>query len=131
MEVYKVFLKMYQEDFLLDLEMNNMDSMINNISKNGTLHNDIIIKYLDKNLLLFEDQYKLKGEVEDIKISGGEILVNLNFKSEKKPGSFTVRNLIMTKLYNDQANMLIVKIINFEEGIKLTPEKTEQTFIIK
>jgi hypothetical protein len=128
---YKVFLKMYHDDFLLDLEKNNMDSLINISSKNGTLHNSIVGKYLDKNLVLFEDQYKLKGEVVDIKITGGEILVNLNFKSEKNPGSLTVRNLIMTGLYSDQANMMIVKVNTMEEGVKLTPENTEQTFIIK
>jgi hypothetical protein len=130
MEVYKVFLKMYHEDFLLDLEMNNMDSLINKSLKNGTLLNDIVSKYLDKNLLLFEDQNKLKAKVDDVKITDGEILVNLNFTSEKKPGSLTVRNLIMTGLYSDQANMMIVKVNNIEEGIKLTPENTEQTFII-
>lgn len=121
---------MYHDDFLLDLEKNNMDSLINIYSKNGTLHNAIVSKYLDRNLLLFEDQYKLKGEVDDVMITDGEIVVNLKYKSEKKPGSLTVRNLIMTGLYSDQANMMIVKVNTIEEGIRLTPEKTEQTFII-
>lgn len=130
LKAYKVFLKMYHDDFLLDLEKNNMDSLINIYSKNGTLHNAIVSKYLDRNLLLFEDQYKLKGEVDDVMITDGEIVVNLKYKSEKKPGSLTVRNLIMTGLYSDQANMMIVKVNTIEEGIRLTPEKTEQTFII-
>jgi hypothetical protein len=42
-----------------------------------------------------------------------------------------VKNLIMTGLYNDQANMIIVKINDFEQGVKLTSEATEQTFQIK
>ncbi len=130
LKAYKVFLKMYHDDFLLDLEKNNMDSLINIYSKNGTLHNAIVSKYLDRNLLLFEDQYKLKREVDDVMITDGEIVVNLKYKSEKKPGSLTVRNLIMTGLYSDQANMMIVKVNTIEEGIRLTPEKTEQTFII-
>jgi hypothetical protein len=46
-----------------------MDSLIINSPKNGTLHNDIVSNYLDKNLLLFEDQYKLKGKVDDIRIT--------------------------------------------------------------
>jgi hypothetical protein len=37
----------------------------------------------------------------------------------------------MTGLYTDQANMVIVRIKDFEEGVKLTSELTEQTFKIK
>jgi len=36
----------------------------------------------------------------------------------------------MTNLYNDQANMTIVRVSDFEEGVKLTPEKREQLFIL-
>jgi hypothetical protein len=38
--------------------------------------------------------------------------------------------LIMTSLYNDQSNMIIVRVNDFEEGVKLTSEKTEQSFKI-
>ena len=37
----------------------------------------------------------------------------------------------MTDLHNDQSNMLIVRINDFEEGIKMTSDLTEQTFKIK
>jgi len=37
----------------------------------------------------------------------------------------------MTGLYEDQANMTIIRAGSFEEGVKLTPEKTEQTFILR
>ena len=37
----------------------------------------------------------------------------------------------MTDLYADQSNMVIVKVNDFEEGVKLTSEITEQTFKIK
>jgi hypothetical protein len=37
----------------------------------------------------------------------------------------------MTGLYGDQANMIIVRADNFEEGVKLTSDITEQTFNIK
>ena len=36
----------------------------------------------------------------------------------------------MTSLYNDQANMIIVKVNDFEEGVKLTAEEPEKTFEI-
>jgi len=41
-----------------------------------------------------------------------------------------VKNLIMTSLYNDQANMIIVKVNDFEEGVRLTVQETEKRFEI-
>jgi hypothetical protein len=37
----------------------------------------------------------------------------------------------MTGLYGDMSNMILVKINDFEEGIKLTSDITEQSFKIK
>jgi hypothetical protein len=56
--------------------------------------------------------------------------MNLEYGFGKKPKSITVKNLIMTGLYTDQANMVIVRIREFEEGVKLNSELTEQTFKI-
>jgi hypothetical protein len=127
---YSVFLKMYHDDFLLDMEKNNIDSGMNISAEIGTLHKDIVNTYLGKNFLIFENQKQLTGQISNMKIIDGEVMVYLNFKSERKPDSLTVRSLIMTGLYSDQANLMIVKVNNFEEGVKLTPEKTEQTFIL-
>jgi translation elongation factor P/translation initiation factor 5A len=57
--------------------------------------------------------------------------MNLVYKSDKKPKTISVKNMIMTGLYNDQANMTLIRVDDFEEGIKLTPEQTEQTFNLK
>ena len=37
----------------------------------------------------------------------------------------------MTQLYGDMSNTLLVKINNFEVGVKLTSDMTGQTFKIK
>lgn len=54
----------------------------------------------------------------------------MHFSNGKHPETITVKNIIMTDLYADQANMVIVKVADFEEGVKLTPGLTEQTFKI-
>lgn len=36
----------------------------------------------------------------------------------------------MTNLFNDQSILIIIKVADFEEGVKLTPELTKQTFKI-
>ncbi len=121
---------MYYDDFLMDCKMNNNDSGKFYIPENSILSREIMSNYLDNKFLIFVNQKQLPGEIEDMKILDGELNINLIFKSVKKPGSVTIRNLIMTRLYSDQANMMIIKINDFEEGIKFSPEKTEKTFII-
>jgi hypothetical protein len=66
-----------------------------------------------------------------MKLEENEISMNMRYKAEKKTKTISVRNLIMTELYKDQSNMLIVRINDFEEGVKLTSDKPEQAFKIK
>jgi|GEM_PF-2696112 len=42
-----------------------------------------------------------------------------------------VKNLIMTGLYGDMSNMILLKINDFEKGFRLTSDITEQTIKIK
>ena len=124
---FKVFLKMYYDDFLLDAKQNITES---GLSGDENLLRETVKKYLDSNFLIFINQKQLHGSIEELKLINGEIIVNLNFNTAKPRGSITVKNLIMTNLYPDQANMMIIKINDFEQGFKLTSEKTEQSFKI-
>ncbi|HZK61017.1 MAG TPA: DUF6702 family protein, partial [Anaerovoracaceae bacterium] len=69
--------------------------------------------------------------LNEMKLTDNEISINMGYGVLKKPKTITVQNLIMTGLYADQSNMIIVKINEFEEGVKLTTDCTEKTFIIK
>ena len=57
--------------------------------------------------------------------------MNLSYGSVNNISTITVKNLIMTGLYADMANMLIIRVHDFEKGVRMTPEETEQTFNIK
>jgi hypothetical protein len=63
-------------------------------------------------------------------LSDNELRMNLVFGAAGKVNSITVKNLIMTSLYSDQANMIIVKVNDFEEGVRLTSLETEKRFEI-
>ena len=58
-------------------------------------------------------------------LADNEISMNLEYDN-KKPRTVSVKSLIMTRLYNDMSNMILVKINDFEEGVKLTSDMTEQ-----
>jgi len=88
-------------------------------------------KYLSEKVKVVVNDKQLTGILQNIKLAENEISINLEYGRVKKPKMVSVTNLIMTSLYTDQANMLIVRVNEFEEGVRLTPESTEKTFRIK
>ncbi len=127
----KVFVRMYFDDFLSDYRLQyNSDTSILNSLQPGYFPEELIDKYLSDKISIVVNNKPLKGKLLVMVLSDNEISSNLLFKADCKPETIVVRNLIMTELYTDQANMTIVHINDFEEGVKLTPEKREQTFIV-
>ena len=124
----KVFVKMYYDDFLIDYKLFDEKSNVEDVMKDLQFPADLMMKYLDEKVNIFVNNKEVKGKLLKLTITDNEISINLLYRSEKDLKSITVRNLIMTSLYSDQANMTIIRVNDFEEGIKLTPKKTEETF---
>jgi hypothetical protein len=74
---------------------------------------------------------KLEGRLISIKSADGELIMNFLINNNRRARVFKVKNQILTGLYKDQANLLIFKYEDFEEGVKLTSDITERTFNIK
>lgn len=128
----KVFIRMYYDDFLQDyLLSGGEDFSVKELQKRGTFPYDLMNKYLEEKLNIIINNKQLKGKLLNIELEDNEIRTNLLYRSDKKPKMITVRNLIMTGLYSDQANMTIIRINDFEEGVMLTPLKPEQTLSLK
>jgi len=127
---FKVFVKVYVDDFLLDsgISDNVQDIDFSDLTLPEPAR---VVKYFDEKIVIYVNDKQLSGKLTDMNLADGELNVNLLFNAEKKINTITVKNLIMTSLYNDQSNMIIVRVNDFEEGVKLTSEKTEQTFNIK
>lgn len=128
----KVFVRMYFDDFLSDYRLNYAsDSIVVNSSQFTRFPEQLMSKYLNDKINIIVNNKQLKGKLLNMVMTDNEISSNMLFRTDENPRTITVRNQIMTDLYNDQANMTIVRINDFEEGIKLTPEKKEQSFILK
>ncbi len=128
---FKMFVRMYFDDFLLDCRLNGGVVEEDGFSGANQANVDILEKYVNDKIVLTVNNKKLIARLENVMVLDNEISMNLYFKNSKKPGSLTVKNLIMTGLYSDQANMVIVRVNKFEEGVKLTSDITEKTFKIK
>jgi hypothetical protein len=125
----KVFVKMYYDDFLLDYYLfDKANDSVKNIPAGELIPSNLVNKYISEKVTIIVNNKELKGKLLKLDLTDNEISMNLLYKSAKKPRVLTVRNLIMTELYADQANMMIVRVNDFEEGVKLTPEIREQTF---
>jgi hypothetical protein len=123
---------MYYDDFVQDYLLSGGDNFtVKKLQKSGTFPYDLMNKYLEEKVNIIVDNKQLKGKLLNIEQEDNEIRTNLLYRSDKKPKVITVRNLIMTGLYSDQANMTIIRINDFEEGVMLTPLKTEETFSLK
>ncbi|MEI8226017.1 MAG: DUF6702 family protein [Bacteroidota bacterium] len=131
MDSFKVFVRMYFDDFLRDNKLNGKEIQNKDFSTDNSSSRDVMEKYLGEKIIIKVNEKQLSGKLRDIKLADNEISMNLEYNAGKKPKTITVKNLIMTGLYSDQSNMIIVKISDFEEGVKLTADKTEQTFKIK
>ena len=122
---------MYFDDFLTDSKLNGniVDSI--DFYSGTSASRDAMEMYLNKKLIIKVNEKPVSVKLHEMKVADNEISMNLEFKGGNKPTIITVRNLILTDLYADQSNMVIVKVNEFEEGVKLTSDITEQTFKIK
>ncbi len=129
----KVFVRMYFDDFLLDYKLFDKNSNLNYGAESQSFPEEMLGKYLAEKLIISVNNKQIEGKLLNLVMAAqeNEISANLVYLAVRKPEVIAVRNEIMTELYNDQANMTIIKVSNFEEGVKLTPEQTEQTFILK
>lgn len=128
---FKVFVRMYFDDFISDCKLTGNVIQNKDFSDVNTSSLTAMENYLAEKVILRVNEIQLAGKLHDMKLVDNEISMNLEFKSVKKPKTLTVKNFIMTGLYSDMSNMMIVKVNNFEEGIKLTSYLTEKTFILK
>jgi hypothetical protein len=127
----KVFCRMYFDDFLKDLQTIDDDRNLSTIFSKLPFPADLINQYFNSKVFIYINNKLLIGKLLTVNLTNNEICLNLLYRSDKKPKSITVRNMILTGWFSDQTNLTIIRINNFEKGIKLTPEHNEETFIIK
>jgi len=127
----KVSCKMDFDDFLKDLQTIDDDRNLYKLFIKQPFPADLINQYFNSKVFIYINDKLLIGKLLNVNLSDSEFVLNLIYKTEKKPKSITVRNIILTGWYSDQTNLTLVRINNFEKGIKLTPGHDEETLIIK
>jgi hypothetical protein len=127
----KVSCRMEFEDFLKDLQTIDDDRNLRRLFNKQPFPSDLINQYFNSKVFIYVNDKLLIGKLLSAILVDNDINLHLIYRSSKKPKRITVRNIILTGWYSDQTNLMIIRINNFENGIKLTPGHTEETLIIK
>jgi len=128
---FKVFIKMSFDDFVNDNRLAGIEIDGRDFDPVGDSAMSSMHHYLKEKIIIKVNGKLLTGTIRDMTLTDNEISMNLNYVGNKDPLQVSVKNLIMTRLYSDMSNMILLRINSFEEGIKLTSEMTEKTFNIK
>ena len=128
----KVFVRMYYDDFLRDYKLFDTAGVsLNKFHTGEPFPADLMNNYLNGKVIISVNNKLLKGKLLNLFMTDNEISINMLYKTVKKLKAISVTNMIMTGLYSDQANMTMIKIDDFEDGVKLTPEKSTESFNLK
>jgi len=127
----KVSCRMEFDDFLKDLQTIDDDRNLNRLFSKQPFPSDLINQYFNSKVFIYVNNKLLIGKLLSANLNDNDINLSLIYRSGKKPKNITVRNMILTGWYSDQTNLMIIRINNFEKGIKLTPGHNEETLIVK
>lgn len=125
-----VFLRVYFDDFLLDSGAGNADQKSLNFTVSNQATNKVLSDYVHNRINITVNDKLIKGELINTELSDNELRMHLVYRDVANIKTIKVKNLIMTSLNPDQANMTVVRVADFEEGVKLTSLETEKTFRI-
>jgi hypothetical protein len=128
---FRVFMKVYYDDFLTDFRTLKGNPPAPDLSKADESARDKIGEYLKQKVHLSVGEKDLPLELVDFSLADNELKLNLICRMNKNAKVVTVRNKILTDIYRDQTNFVILNYGSFEEGVKLTPEKSEYSFVVK
>lgn len=127
---FKVFVRMNFDDFLRDYNIGGTVIKDKDFSTESASSKIQMQKYLKEKVIIRVNGNQLYGKLQNMNLADNEISMNLKFGPGKKPETISVKNLIMTGLYRDMSNMILIRVNDFEEGFKLTSDITEQTIKI-
>ena len=125
-DTLNMFFRMYYDDFLRDYKLFDPEFEAVKDSDTTGINRGMIDKYFSNRVQVYINHKLMAGTITTVSIDSYEIRLDLIYSSEKKPRIFAIRNKILTTLYSDQANMVYLKINNYEDAIKLTVDDIEE-----
>ncbi len=128
----KVSVRLNHELFLRDYQQTIFDDLDMEVLRNfNPFPADLANNYINSKINIYANKKLVVGKLLKMENSDMDIRFILLYRVEKRLKSITVVNNILTGLYSDVENLIIVRSRNFESEKKFTPEHNEEIFIIK
>ena len=124
--IYSVFVKVWSDDLASDMNLGNAGG-VELTGDEEQRHFD----YLADRISILEDGKKLEMKLLGSEVDGLEHRFRLEAKGRKGTRSVTVVNRIMTRLYSDQANMVLFSYDGVEDGYRFTSSDTLKVYNVK
>lgn len=124
--VWTVFVKVWSDDLIADMKLGLNDGT--EISGNDE---ERYSKYISDRIMIMEEGKPVKMNLLSAMADGQEHRFKLEAKGKNGVRSVTVMNRIMTRLYEDQANMLLFSCEGVEEGYRFTVTDTIKSYQVK
>jgi len=126
---FNLFLKVYAEDLENDCRLMSANPDLLLYENGSAPDKNTIQNYINGRIVLEINDVVLAGDIISIDYDQEEVRINATYKIKGKIKKIRIMNKVMTDLFADQANLFILRIGDWEEGVKFTPENKE--FIIK
>lgn len=124
--VWSVFVKVWSDDLEADMNMG-----LRNGEKITGSAEERYSAYLCDRVIIMENGKQVHLELLSAGVDGLEHRFTLLARGMKGVSSVTVMNRIMTRLYEDQANMLLFSYNGVEEGYRFTVTDTIRSYQVK
>ncbi|MBE0676382.1 MAG: hypothetical protein IH591_17135 [Bacteroidales bacterium] len=120
-----LFLKVYSDDLENDCRLLTGDPDLQLYDNELLPSKSVVQKYLDERIVIEAGDEVLRSGLVRVESDGEEVKIFAAYNYNGTAKSFRIKNTVMKGLYDDQANLMIFKSGNMEEGYKFTPELTE------
>jgi len=124
--IWSVFVKVWSDDLEADMNLGRSGGGL--ISGN---REEQFFLYLSDRIIIMEDGTPVQMELLSTTVDGLERRFTLRARGKGDADSVTVVNRIMTRLYEDQANMLLISLGRLEEGYRFTVTDTMKSYKVK
>lgn len=124
--IYSVFVKVYSDDLEADMRLSDAEG--------GVTDGDTTERfsgYLRDKVMIMEDGRPLEMTLINTESDGLEHRFSLKATGGRRVRNVTVVNRIMTRLYDDQANMLLFSYMGLEDGYRFTATDTVKIYKVK
>lgn len=124
--VWSVFVKVYSDDLQADIDLG--------LSAGGEIageETERYFQYIADRLMIMEDGRRLEMALLKTDADGLEHRFSLQAQGGRRVSNVTVVNRIMSRLYEDQANMLLFSFEEIEDGYRFTATDTMKIYKVK